>query len=843
MALESYRAKRDFTATSEPKGRTRKGKAGSARFVIQKHAARRLHYDFRLEKDGVLLSWAVTRGPSLDPGEKRLAVHVEDHPVEYGDFEGTIPKGQYGGGAVVLWDRGTWKPIGDAEKGLAKGHLDFELDGEKLRGRWHLVRMAARRGEKRENWLLIKGDDAYARGPGDPDILDEAPASVKTGRDVAEVAAAEDAAGDTRKRAGARTAKPAAAKGAESAPFPGFVAPALATLRPEAPAGADWLHEVKFDGYRLQAHLRDGTARLLTRTGLDWTARFGAVVPEALGHLDAAEAILDGEMVVETARGVSDFGALQADLSGERTDRFRFYAFDLLYLDGLDLRASPLEARKKRLGRLLAEAGPALRYSDHFEEQGEMVLRHACRLSLEGIVSKRRDAPYVSGRGKSWIKSKCTERQEFVVAGYVPSTTLPKAIGALVLGTFDGEALRPAGRVGTGFTQRMAKDLHTRLALLARETPPFAAANAVSAADRREVSFVAPEMVVEVEFQNWTADGLLRHAAFRGIREDKPAAEVAREETGRAKAARAETAPRARARTPTKLTHPDRIYWSDAGVTKQGLAEYYTLVWPRMATFVIGRPLALLRCPGGIEKTCFFQKHAWKGQSRDILTAPDPMDEDGEAGEIVAIDGLDGLIGLVQGAALEIHAWQSTLVDLERPDQIVMDLDPGEGVDWPAIVAAAEAVRARLEAAGLAAFVKTSGGKGLHVVAPLAPAAGWDAVKGFAKAIADAMATDEPDAYVATVTKSKRRGRILVDYLRNGRGATAVAPYSTRARAGAPVAMPVGWDELAALGPAWFTVSNAAARLRALDEDPWEGFRAAAAPLPEPASPRRGRRR
>lgn len=845
MALEAYRAKRDFTATSEPKGAARpKGGAKAARFVIQKHAARRLHYDFRLEKDGVLLSWAVTRGPSLDPGEKRLAVHVEDHPVEYGEFEGTIPKGEYGGGAVVLWDRGTWQPIGDADKGLAKGHLDFDLDGEKLRGRWHLVRMAARRGEKRENWLLIKGGDDFARGPGDPDILEEAPASVKTGRDVAEVAAggaAAEAPADTPGPKPAKRRKPSAkaAKEAKPAPFPGFIPPALATLRPEAPVGTDWLHEVKFDGYRLQAHLRDGKVSLLTRTGLDWTAKFGAAVPEALAKLDAAEAIIDGELVVETARGVSDFGALQTDLSDGRADRFVYYAFDLLYLDGEDLRGMPLDDRKGRLEGLLSQAEDPLRFSAHFDEQGEMILRHACRLSLEGIVSKQRTSPYASGRGRAWIKSKCTERQEFVVAGYVPSTTAPKAIGALLLGIYDDGALLPAGRVGTGFTHRVASELHARLEPLERETPPFDARGATTAADRREAVFVAPELVVEVEFQNWTSDGLLRHAAFRGIREDKPASEIVREDA----AASPARAPAPKARAAVKLTHPDRIYWADAGVTKQGLAEYYSLVWPRMAPFVAGRPLALLRCPQGTEKACFFQKHAWKGQSREILTARDPMEEAGDSGEIVAIDGLDGLIGLVQGATLEIHAWQSTLVDLERPDQIVMDLDPGEGVAWAAVVTAAEAVRARLEAAGLTAFVKSSGGKGLHVVTPLKPQAGWDAVKGFAKDMAEAMAAEDPDAYVATVARAKRAGRILIDYLRNGRGATAVAPYSTRARVGAPVSMPLDWEELGTLGPGWFTVRNAPARLLSLQSDPWEGFRAAEVPLPEAkGAPARRRR-
>ncbi len=805
MALETYRSKRDFAASPEPEGKAPVPHDEDLGFVIQKHDARRLHYDFRLELGGVLLSWAVTRGPSLDPGEKRLAVHVEDHPLDYADFEGTIPKGEYGGGEVIVWDRGTWHPEHDPVKALAKGHLDFDLRGEKLRGRWHLVRMARRPRDKRENWLLIKGADDFARAPGDPDILEEKPASVKTGRALAAVEA-------PRKKPGKSKA-------------PDFIPPSLATPRPNAPTGAHWLHEIKFDGYRLQAHLRDGRARLLTRTGLDWTARFGPDVPAALAGLAASEAILDGELVVETGNGASDFGTLQADLAEGRTDRFRYYAFDLLFLDGTDLRRVPLETRKARLAALLDKAPDPLRLSGHFVEEGEMILRHACRLGLEGIVSKRRDGAYVSGRTTAWIKSKCSDRQEFVILGYMPSSTGTEAIGSLLLGHYEEGRLIPAGRVGTGFTQAVARDLHRRLAPLRRAEPAFEGAKA---ADRREARFVEPDLVAEVEFANWTADGLLRHARFRGLREDKPAREVVRETE-----AKGNDMPR----STVKLTHPDRIYWSDAGVTKEGLAGYYTQVWPRMAPHVTGRPLALLRCPEGTGGSCFFQKHAWKGQSKEILTAPDPLSEDESPQEIVGIGGLDGLIGLVQGAALEIHCWQPTLTDLEHPDQIVMDLDPGEGLDWAAIVAGAEEVRARLRDAGLATFVKTSGGKGLHVVVPLTPKAGWDKVRSFTRSIARAMAADSPDQYVATVTKAKRRGRILIDYLRNGRGATAVAPWSSRARPGAPVSMPLPWEDLPGIRPDQFTVPTALARLA--EPDPWADFRAAATPLP---SPRRRRR-
>lgn len=810
MALETYRRKRDFATTAEPAGTDRRGEGDA--FVVQKHAARRLHYDFRLEIGDVLASWAVTRGPSLVPGEKRLAVHVEDHPLDYADFEGTIPKGQYGGGEVIVWDRGRWEPEGDPVRGLKKGRLDFTLEGAKLKGRWHLVRMGGRPGEKRENWLLIKGSDEEARGEGDPDILAEAPESVISGRTVEDIAAGKPAP-RKRKAAPARRGRDA---------WPGFVPPALATLRPAPPRGAGWVHEIKFDGYRLQGQLRNGRAKLLTRGGQDWTDRFGPTVSDALVALPAKQAIVDGELVVEGAGGASDFSALQADLGAGRSDRFLYYLFDLLYLDGEDLRKLPLVERKSRLASLLDGAPAPLRLSEHFDEDGEVMLQHACRLSLEGLVSKQRDAAYPAGRTKSWIKSKCSARQEFVVAGYVPSTVSRDLVGSLVLGYYRDGALVHVGRVGTGFSRSVAEDLATRLKRIERKTSPFP--EKLPAAAVRGVVWVRPELVAEVEFRAWTAEGILRHAAFRGLRDDKPAREIVRE------GGAVDEKPKPRPQV--KLTHPDRVYWPDAGVTKQGLADYYAEVWPRMAPLVVNRPVALLRCPGGTEGQCFFQKHAWKGHGKEIVTFHDPEDDSDEP--LVAVDSLPGLIALVQGGALEIHTWQSSLDDLEHPDQIVMDLDPGEGVSWEAVIDAARDVRARLEAAGLAAFVKTSGGKGLHVVTPLAPspAAGWEAVKGFAAAMARSMAADDPDRYVATITKAKRTGKILIDYLRNGRNNTAVVAYGSRARAGAPVSMPLSWEELGPeIGPAQFTVTNAPARV-ANTPDPWADFRRAERPLP-----------
>ncbi|MCK0208535.1 DNA ligase D [Starkeya koreensis] len=863
MALDLYRRKRDFTKTAEPAG-SETAQAGHA-YLIQKHAARRLHYDLRLEMDGVLKSWAVTRGPSLVPGEKRLAVHVEDHPLDYGSFEGTIPKGQYGGGTVMLWDTGSWAPIGDAAKGYRKGHLDFELHGTKLSGRWHLVRMAPRKGEKADNWLLIKGEDEAARPDDAPDILEAAPDSVKTGRTLDEItqgAPAHAAAADPPKKAARRasapsanpSAKPSSAKGAShkaasrkavigvGAPLPDFVQPELATLVAKAPAGKDWIHEIKFDGYRLQARIDKAATgkrrvRLLTRSGLDWTGRFGTDLARALEALPFENALIDGELVVESGAGISNFSLLQQDLAEDRADRFTYYAFDLLHLDGRDLTGEKLLARKELLEARLKDAAGIVRYSEHFTVDGATMLRHACRLSLEGLVSKRAGAPYHAGRGRDWVKSKCAFRQEFVIGGYVPSTANRSAVGSLLLGVYEERRLRHVGRVGTGFSQRVARELYERLDALRRERSPFA--GTLSAEERRGAVFVAPELVAEVEFRGWTGDQHLRHAAFRGLREDKPAREIVREVTrdeNGPEGSDMATAPRSR----VKLTHPDRIYWPEDGITKQGLADYYAEVWRFIAPFVVARPLALLRCPDGIVEACFFQKHSWRGMNKAIKVS---NDTDGE--ELLHIDDLDGLIALVQSGALEIHPWGATLADIERPDTLIFDLDPAEGVGWPAVVAGARAVRERLEAQGLPAFLKTSGGKGLHVVVPLKPAARWDAAKAFAKGLAEDMAADEPDRYIAVATKARRTGRIFIDYLRNGRGATAVATYCPRARAGAGISMPIAWEELDEIaGAAQFTLADAPARLANLAADPWADFRAAAVPLPEaPAGRRRTARR
>ncbi|WP_051329289.1 DNA ligase D [Geminicoccus roseus] len=829
MALDEYAARRDFTRTGEPKGG--KARSGGNSFVVQKHDARRLHYDLRLEMDGVLKSWAVTRGPSLVAGDKRLAVQVEDHPLDYGTFEGNIPPGEYGAGSVIVWDRGSWRPEGDPQAGLSKGHLSFTLDGEKLAGGWHLVRMHRRRGEKRDNWLLIKQDDEVARSEGAPDILDEAPDSVASGRSNDEVAAG---AGPSEKKPAARKtaskAKPRKkAKPPKVQPLPDFIPPCLARLEAAPPAGDRWLHEIKFDGYRIQARVLDGQVTLLTRSGLDWSNRFGTAIPKALAGLDAHSLVLDGEIVVENEAGASDYVALRTALSEGHAGQFRCYLFDLLHLDGQDLRGQPLWQRKQTLRQLLHGLGDdqPLRFSESFPEQGDLVLQHACRLSLEGIVSKRKDAPYRSGRSGDWIKSKCTDRQEFVVAGWVPSSTSSKAVGSLVLAYHEDGELVHAGRVGTGFGRAIARELWARLQELGKGRMPFRQRPERS---DRDVRWVPPELVAEVEFRGWTGDRLLRHASFRGLRDDKPATEIVREVPEQAEPAeQPEPAPPAKKRqaarkppTNARLTHPDRVYWPDAGITKEALASYYAEVWPAMAPHVVARPLSLLRCPDGIGGKCFFQKSPWRGIGQAVSVLENP----GDGGDtVLAIENLDGMIALVQGGVLEVHPWGVRVDDLGHPDQLTFDLDPDPGIGWEALKQAALEVRARLAESGLQSFLKTTGGKGLHVVVPLKPRADWTAAKAFAKDLAGAMAKDSPGLYTATMSKKARAGRIFVDWLRNGRGNTAVAAFSTRARPGAPVSTPLGWDELGPdLRGTQFSLGSVPARLGHLTADPWKGF-------------------
>ncbi len=886
MALETYRTKRRFGITPEPRGKT--GKRGGNAFVIQKHAATRLHYDLRLELDGVMKSWAVTRGPSLVPGDKRLAVHVEDHPIEYNKFEGTIPKGEYGGGTVMIWDRGTWEPDGDPHRGYKKGHLNFRLAGKKLRGSWHLVRMHKRPGEKRENWLLIKSDDEFARRAKDPDILEEENLSAASGRSMDEIAdaegavwhsnrsAKENAAGLKRasrtkpaqkvakkqskgkptaaarngkgvskvskRKAKTRKAKAKPVPGARVAPLPDFIPPCLALLGVTAPDSADWIHEIKFDGYRMQARIDNGDVRLLTRKALDWTGKF-APIAEALETLPVEQAILDGEIVSENDDGVASFSQLQEDLKEGRSKNFVYYVFDLLYRDGYDLTTVPLETRKQALADLLEGSDlRQIRLSEHFTESGTTLLKHACKIGLEGIISKRRTAPYRPGRGGDWIKTKCSDRQEFIVAGYAPSTVDPRAIGALILAYHRDGKLHYAGRVGTGYTHKMARELWTKLQPLRRDRQPFSAAPAEETR-ARNAKWVEPKLVAEVDLRGWTHGERVRQASFQGLREDKSAHEVVREfkamvtaNRPRRVAATKRTANKNRNETAgVTLSHPDRVYWEDAGVSKQDLADFYTGIWKWMAPHVTGRVLALLRCPQGAAGECFFQKHASAGVDQKRLHLVTEPDGD----KAISVDSLEGVIALVQAGVLEIHSRGSSIDHLEQADRLVFDLDPGPGIAWKDIIAGAREVRERLAELKLKAFLKTTGGKGLHVVLPIRPTP-WEEAKNFCRRIAEQMSADTPTRFTATVKKSARRNRIFIDYLRNSREATAVAAYSTRARPGAPVSVPIAWEELKTLKSAsQYTVLNLPQRLSRLRADPWKGIGKLKQVLPDAQRKRR----
>jgi bifunctional non-homologous end joining protein LigD len=814
--LERYRGKRDFAVTSEPKP-AMEAERGSG-FVVQKHAARRLHYDLRLELDGVLLSWAVPQGPSLVTTDKRLAVRTEDHPLKYLDFEGVIPKGEYGGGTMIVWDRGTWTPAHDAVKSLAKGHLEFELRGQRLRGRWHLVRMKPRPREKSESWLLIKAADEYARAPSSPDILEEEITSVLSGRSNADLNTPDAMREDHKRRADIVQARRIKLpellklKGARKGLLRLFVEPSLASPSDRPPKGALWRHEIKFDGYRTQARIDGDEVRLLTRKGLDWTERFASVA-RALTELNLGSAILDGEIVVEDSAGISSFSELVADLKAGRQDRFRYYAFDLLYLDGVDLTNAALADRKEILASIFATSPQSerLALSEHFDIEGDTFFEHVSRLGLEGMISKRRDAPYRSGRTKDWLKSRCVLSQEFVVVGYVPSTAARRLVGSLVLGFYEAGKLVLAGRAGSGFTQEEAQALfaaleqtQTKASPLDRKPPPET---------EKGVRWVEPRLIAQVDHHGWTSDGLLWHATFRGLRDDKDVREIVREDR---KAAVEQIR-----RPIAALTHPERLLWPDDGVTKQGLADYYMGSAEWVLPHLVGRPLSLVRCPNGVAANCFFAKHAWAGLSDAVRRV-----SIGKEAPALAIDGVEGLLSLVQGNVLEIHPWGSKLSDVERPDRLIFDLDPGEEVAWGAVMEAAQEVRARLLSTfRLESFVKTTGGKGLHVVVPMVPSMDWERAKALCKGVADAMAADSPRRYVAHMAKEARKGKVFVDYLRNGRGATAVAAYSTRARPGAAISTPLDWSELTeAVKSDHFRLGNIGRRLANLRRDPWEGF-------------------
>ncbi|HEV2851578.1 MAG TPA: DNA ligase D [Thermoanaerobaculia bacterium] len=898
MPLEEYKRKRNFRATPEPEGKVKKVTGQS--FVIQKHAATRLHYDFRLEMEGVLRSWAVPKGPSLDPAEKRLAVHVEDHPIDYGGFEGIIPKGQYGGGTVLLWDRGVWQPEGDPVAAYKKGHLKFTLEGEKLHGGWHLVRMSGRQaGENKENWLLFKEDDEFAVPGSGEAVVEQYPQSVETGLSIEEIAAdpehvwqsnrAEKAGASFKDKIASKVAKVAAKKaapakkpgakkaaakpeaspsgidpstipGARKAKMPAGIEPQLATLVDDVPRGAEWVHEIKYDGYRALCDIRDGEARLITRHGKDWTDRFTPIAREA-AKLPVREAILDGEAVVLEPNGTTSFQALQNALSENRHDDLVYFAFDLLYLDGYDLRGATLADRKEALTRLLEGRDGAVRLGDHISGDGTEFYRHACNFALEGIISKRADLPYYSGRNKDWLKVKCLKRQEFVIVGFTDPEGSRVGLGALLLAVNQGKDLVFAGKVGTGFNSKLLRELRKRLDKLEIDKPAFK--NAPRGAEARRSHWVKPELVGEVAFTEWTREGILRHPTFQGLREDKSPGEVVREdpqapppeahikaETRRpaAKEARKKatvktlpkgskpairpapeavsTVPQGRSKKKeaeiegVRFSNVEKVLYPEQGVTKGELALYYSRIADWILPHLKDRPLTLVRCPEGRAKQCFYQKHI----SETVPAAVKRIDV-GDPEPYGVVSDLKGLLSLVQMGVLELHIWGSHKDKIEQPDYIVFDLDPDEGLDWERVVEGALTVREFLEGLGLRTFLKTTGGKGLHVVLPIARKDNWDEVKAFTKAISETLVAAHPDRYTSKLPKASRKGKVFIDYLRNGRGATSICAYSTRARPDAPVSAPLFWEELeSGVRGNSFNVRNIFERLENLPSDPWADF-------------------
>ena len=882
-ALKKYQSMRDFAVTAEPSGKQPVKASARLRFVIQKHAATRLHYDFRLELNGTFRSWAVTRGPSLDPAEKRLAVEVEDHPLDYGDFEGTIPKGQYGGGTVMLWDRGTWAPEGDLDKMLAKGDLKFSLDGEKLHGSWVLVRMKNDKFKsRRNNWLLIKHRDKFAKDGSGEAILDK-DHSVASGRAMTAIEkgtgktpkpfmraqafkadavwqsesrnAEEEPVVKTKPMARAKkiTHPPAArpssrrsslspvrrtgSSASRTAPLPKFVEPQLCKLVDAPPSGAGWVHEVKFDGYRMQLRVEGGKARLFTRKGLDWTDKFSAVAKAASKLPDC---IIDGEVCALDHNGAPDFAALQAALSDDKSESLVNFVFDLLFVDGEDLRPLPLTDRKARLARLLkaARTSDQLRFVEHFTSGGDAVLQSACRMHLEGIVSKRADAPYASGRGDSWVKSKCRAGHEVVIGGW--STTAGK-FRSLLVGVNRSDHLIYVGRVGTGYSADKIKRLLPRLKEMEADKNPFTG----KTAPRKEsgVHWLKPELVAEIEFAGWTGDGMVRQGAFKGLRADKPAEEVKAETPKKHKKLaepKAKKSPPAKSKSTSRsvvmnipISNPDKALWPNAGdgkpVTKLELARYYEAVGDWMLPHIKGRPCSIVRAPDGIKgDQHFFQRHAGAGQSSLF----NQVKVSGDRKPYLQIDRVEALAAVAQSGGLELHPWNCAPGHPEQPGRFVFDLDPSEGLDFEDCIAAAREMKKRLEDLGFVTFAKTTGGKGLHVVTPFdaGKSIGWKEAKAIAREICVRMAADSPDKYLVNMSKAKRRGKIFLDYLRNDRMATAVAPLSPRARDGATVSMPLEWSQVKkGLDPKRYTVRTAPALIA--KSAAWKDYARATRPL------------
>ena len=867
MTLRDYARKRRFVDTPEPSEdaiRARGRGQHRPTFVVQLHNARARHYDFRLEADGALKSWAVPKGPSLRAGEKRLAVQVEDHPLSYAGFQGEIPEGNYGAGHVLVFDHGVWSCDGDPLQAIAAGKLDFTLEGGKLRGGWKLIRTAKRAGKPQ--WLLVKRKDSHARDAEADDLVEVEPgpeSSANAGRiwisgegerkhkrgppgtRKAGAIASQRKAPRARRSDASWRKRALALDGARDRPFAVDFKPELATSREAAPRGEDWLHEVKWDGYRMLADLVDGHVKLRSRNGLDWTPDFPAIVA-AIQALPVSDARLDGELVALDARGVSDFALLQHSLQGNANAPLRYVVFDLPGVAGTDLSGAALLERKRLLEALLAKAEPPLTYSQHVVGHGEDVFAASGKQGLEGIISKRIDSPYRQARTSAWIKVKHANSDEFVVVGYSAPRKSRSGFGALLMAVREEDGLNYVGRVGTGFDDQTLRALFKAMQPLRRKTPTVALPDHLpyDKRDRGNIAWLRPELIAEVAFRGWGKDGLLRQASFQRLRDDKTLEDLDMHATK--KAAKSANAKKTAVR-PSKtgsagkrgggaaaieISSRDRVVFAGAGITKGEVADYYQAVAEWILPGLADRPLSLLRCPSGAGGECFFQKHHAESLGGHVQAIS--LKQKSGTEDYLYLRDVAGLLELVQMNALEFHPWGSRVDKPERPDTMVFDLDPGPGVDWKQVIAGARDVRARLQDAGLDSFVRLSGGKGVHVVVPLRRGPSWDTVKDFTGAFAEAMAAHKPLAYVATMSKAKRDGRIFIDWLRNGRGATSVCSWSLRARDGAPVAMPIRWEELGRIsGPAAFDLRKALKRAKTLKQDPWQGYAGTKQSLPK----------
>ena len=788
LDIETYNKKRDFKKTAEPKGK--KGRAKGDSFVVQKHDASRLHWDFRLEMDGVLKSWAVPKGPSIDPGQNRLAMRTEDHPLDYAEFEGTIPKGEYGGGTVMLWDRGRWipEPGKDPRKTIEEGHLHFTLEGERMKGEWVMFRMKGRPGEKGEAWMLKKVTDEFADAETGDALVEQCVTSVTTDRTMAEIAAGEDVWQSNR---GGK--KGGRAKKTPTAPPPAFRAPQLATLVDAVPSGPDWIFEYKYDGYRLLLATAGGAATAWTRNGNDWSDKFRALV-KAASALPAG-CLIDGEAVALGENGKPDFGLLQSTLKGGDAD-LAFYAFDLIVDRGEDISGLPNIERKERLAALLKAVPAPIIYGDHVIAKGEALFNAICKEGGEGIIAKKAKAPYRGERAKAWLKVKCIQRQEFVIVGWQASDKR-RGFRSLHLGVRDGSKLTYAGKVGTGFNAAMIESMSETMAPLKVDKPPLD----VPRAALRGSHWIAPKLVGEVAFTEFTSDGVLRHPSFIALREDKTASQVVREVPEKLAKAQKKGDRVTAASIGARISNPDRIIFPGDELTKLDLADYYAAVSTPLLAAMADRPMTLIRCPQGRAKHCFFQKHD-TGSMGDAVHHVPVTESDGEVADYLYVSDATGILQCVQMGAIEFHGWGSRIDPLEAPDRLVFDLDPDVGLDFAKVKEAAVRLRDLLSDLGLVTFPLLSGGKGIHVVAPLDQTAEWPAVKSFAERFSRAIAEAEPELFTANIRKNKRTGRIFLDWLRNQRGATAVMPYSARAREGAPVSAPIAWEELDGLDKA-----------------------------------------